>query len=71
MEKYELLNQRVVNLTYEVTRLSKEVSAILNSIYISPTEAQTTIKPIVKMKIYRPNKNGINKSKDTKKIPIY
>lgn len=71
MEKYELLNQRVTNLTYEVCRLSKEVSAILNSIQLSPTQTQDVPKRIVKMTIYRPDKKGINKSKDTKKIPIY
>lgn len=71
MEKYELLNQRVVSLTYEVTRLSKEVSAILNSIQLSPTQTQDAQKSILKMTIYRPDKKGINKFKDTKKIPIY
>lgn len=68
MEKYELLNQRVVNLTYEVTRLSKEVSAILNSIPLSPIKPQLTKRPIVKMRIYRANKD-IDVSKDSKKIP--
>ena len=68
MENYEVLNQRIVSMAYEICRLSKEVTTIMNVFHVSPSEMDNTKNTITNMRIYRSGKDADGKN-DTHTIP--